>query len=211
MRTASRLGGHRLVFTLVTCAFACFAQGARADSGSVNVQVFAPRSGDVAGVGSRGFLVDLVARFDGDLASTGASPELTGPGPLQNAGPFPGTFGPGADRDHFPGLVVLLSSSRVGAGPGQNLANLFDIIGVTNRSEHGTEIWATWIIGAPNNFGTVGLLTPSRLFVTVVSGTAPDVVSDADGNGVIDEKDLDLMGFRVLGGGHSVDFTVNGL
>src|SRR5262249_33318881 len=55
----------------------------------VDLQVFAPKSGDIAGIGGRAFLVDLVARFRGDLASTGASPELTGPGPHANTNPFP--------------------------------------------------------------------------------------------------------------------------
>ena len=177
----------------------------------VKLKVFAPAEDDVAGVGSSGFLVDLAAEFPGDLASTGASPELTGPGAHQNAAPFPGTFSPGADKDHFPGLVVLLSSTRIGAGAGQNVANLFNIIGVTNRSATGTEIWGTWIIGARNAFGVEGQQTPSTLFVTVVDGQAPDAVQDMDGDGAINNKDLKLMGYRPLARGRTVDFTVNGL
>src|ERR1044071_3046291 len=93
--------------------FAC--STALADAKSVNLQVFTPKNGDVAGVQSRAFLIDLVARFDGKLAATGASPELTGPGAHLNAAPFPGTFSPGANADHLPGLVVLLSSTTIGA------------------------------------------------------------------------------------------------
>lgn len=181
------------------------------DDNSALITVFAPGKGDVAGVGSRAFLVDISVQFNGNLASTGVTPELTGPGPLQNAGPFPGTFSLGANRDHFPGLVVLLSSTTVGAGPGQNLSNLFNINTVTNQDASGTEIWSTWIVGAPNAFGLVGQRTPSRLFLAVVEGTAPDVVTDMDGNGILNKKDLKLMGYKVISNTPKVDFVVNGL
>jgi hypothetical protein len=190
-----------------------FAQAVVADDRDENtarITVFAPGKGDVAGVGSRAFLVDMAIEFDGDLAATGVTPELTGPGLLQNAGPFPGTFSVGANADHFPGLVVLLSSTTVGAGPGQNVANLFNINTVTNQQPGSTEIWSTWIVGAPNAFGRVGELTPSTLFVAVVDGPAPDVVQDLDGNGVFNRRDLRLMGYRVISNTPKVDFTVNG-
>ena len=178
---------------------------------SASIKVFAPGKGDVAGVGSRGFLVDLAVQFNTDLAGTGASLELTGPGPLQNAGPFPGTFSLGANLDHFPSLVVLLSSTTVGSGAGHNLANLFNINAVTNQDATGTEIWSTWTIGAANAFGKVGEKTLSHLFVAVVEGTAPDVVIDMDGNGIFDKKDLKLMGYNVISNTPQVDFVVNGL
>lgn len=186
-------------------------QGDDDDDDTVQIKVFAPGKGDVAGVGSRAFLVDMSVAFPGDLASTGATPELTGPGPLMNAGPFAGTFGPGANRDHFPGLVVLLSSTLIGAGPGQNVANLFNVNAVTHQEAGKTEIWSTWIVGAPNSFGVAGQLTPSHLFTAVVEGTAPDVVVDMDGNGAINKKDLKLMGYKVISNTPKVDFTVNGL
>lgn len=179
------------------------------DDGNIaSITIFAPEKGYVAGLGSRAFLVDLAIEFAGNLASTGVTPELTGPGPLANAGPFPGTFGFGANKDHFPGLVVLLSSTV--SGPGRNLANLFNITTVTNQEENSTEIWTTWIVGAPNAFGTVGVNTPSRLFVAVVEGVAPDAVTDMDGNGVFDKKDLKLMGHKVISNTPKVDFVVNG-
>lgn len=174
------------------------------------ITVFAPADGDVAGVSSTGFLVDLAVEFAGDLASTGASLELTGGGVHQNAPPFPGTFSLGADKDHFPGLVVLLSSTRIGSGPGHNLANLFNIVSVTNRTPTSTEIWATWIVGAKNAFGVEGQMTPSQLFVSVVEGVAPDVVQDMNGDGKFDNKDLKLMGYRPLAKGRKVEFTVHG-
>lgn len=178
---------------------------------SATVTIFAPGAGDIAGVSSRGFMVDLAVDFEGDLASTGASSELTGPDPIQNTGPFPGTFSVGANKDHFPGLVVLMSSTTTGAGAGQNLSNLFNIVAVTNRTATNTEIWTTWIAGAKNAFGVEGQQTPSRLFVTAVEGVAPDVVLDMNVDGVFDAKDLKLMGYNVLAKSRTVDFTVNGL
>lgn len=187
-----------------------FADRDRDDDDKIaSIEIFAPEKGYVAGLGSRAFLVDLAIEFEGNLASTGVTPELTGPGPLANAGPFPGTFGFGANTDHFPGLVVLLSSTV--SGPGRNLANLFNITTVTNQEEDSTEIWTTWIVGAPNAFGKVGENTPSRLFVAVVEGVAPDAVTDMDGNGVFDKKDLRLMGYKVISNTPKVDFVVNGL
>ena len=166
---------------------------------SADLKVFTPRNGDLAGVAGKGFFVDLRARFDGDLASTGASIRTAPPGGL------------GAAAD-FPGLVVLLSSSTVGAGPGQNLANLFNIIGVTDRDESltkDTEIWATWVIAAPR-FGNAGALTDSRLLVAIVDGRAPNVVTDQNGDGVVDEKDLESLGFHVISDVVKRHFTVNG-
>lgn len=180
------------------------------DDKTVAIKIFAPGKGDVAGIGSSAFLVDMSLQFNGDLASTGVTPELTGPGPQQNVGSFPGTFGLGANKDHFPGLVVLLSSTAIGAGPGQNISNLFNINTVTNRDANGTEIWSTWIAGAPNAFGKVGVNTDARLFIAVVEGLAPDVVLDMDGNGVLDKKDLRLMGYKVISNTPKVNFVING-
>jgi hypothetical protein len=195
--------------TLMNPAFASQDHDDDDDDQSAFITVLAPGKGDVAGIGSRAFLVDLAIQFDGDLASTGVTPELTGPAPLANAEPFPGTFGFGANKDHFPGLVVLLSSTA--SGPGRNLSNLFNINTVTNQGASGTEIWSTWIVGAPNAFGKAGENTPSRLFVAVVEGIAPDAVIDMDGNGVFDKKDLKLMGYKVISNTPKVNFVVNGL
>ena len=199
------------VFALLAASVLLSPVWADDDDKSAHITVFAPGNGDVAGLGSRAFLVDLSIQFSGNLASTGVTPELTGPGPQQNAGPFPGTFGLGANLDHFPGLVVLLNSTRVGAGAGQNLSNLFNINTVTNQDASGTEIWSTWIVGASNAFGVVGEQTPSRLFLAVVEGTAPNVVIDMDGNGKFNKKDLKLMGYNVISNTPKVDFVVNGV
>jgi len=200
---------QKSLISLLVMVSTFFTWAAIAQAESVELKVLTPRNGDIAGVGSRGFLVDLRVRFDGNLASTEARLELTGPGPLANVGPFPGDFSPGHDPS-FPGLVVLLSTSKPGSGPGQNLANLFNIVAVTNRTEDETEIWATWIIGAPGLFGNVGEMTESQLFVAIVSGDAPDTVSDIDGDMVFDEKDLEEMGYEVISNTRKVNFVVNG-
>ena len=48
----------------------------------------------------------------------------------------------------MPGLIVLLSTTTVGAKNAQNLANLFNLTGFTNQKTN--EIWDTWIVGAPS-------------------------------------------------------------
>ena len=198
------------LLAIASAASPAFARDDDDDGKTATIEVFAPEKKYLSGLGSRAVLVDLAVEFEGDLASTGVTPELTGPGAMQNTGPFPGTFGLGANKDHFPGLVVLLSSTLVGAGPGHNLANLFNITTVTNQEPGSTEIWTTWIVGAKNSFGTEGENTPSRLFVAVVEGVAPDVVVDMDGNGIINKKDLRLMGYKVISNTPKVDFVVNG-
>jgi len=178
--------------------------------GGANLHVFAPKNGDRAGVGSRAFLLDLVARIDGDLAATGATPELSGPGAHANTAPLPGSTGAGHNPE-FPRLVALLSARGPAAtfGPGKNLANLFNIVAVTNRENDRTEIWSTWIIGGPNVFGTQGEDTDTTVFIAVVDGTAPDDVTDENDDGKFDEKDLEAMGVRVLSK-YKADFTVVG-
>lgn len=175
-----------------------------------DVEIFAPKSGDVAGVGGRGWFVDMSINYDNStLAGTGAGLQLTGPGAHANAAPFPGTFSPGRD-DRVPGVVVLLSGTTIGAGQGQNVANLFNLTGVTDRSGGNVQIWDTWIVGAPS-FGS----GPSRLLVAVVDDLngngvlddAPNVVPDSDGDGDVDVDDLTALG--LASGVKHVDFTIN--
>lgn len=164
----------------------------------VEVKMFAPASGDRVGIGGRGWFVDLAVQFDTPLANTGFSDfQLTGPAGHNNIPPMPGTFSLGAD-DRLPGLIVLVSTTTVGAKSCQNIANLFNLTGVTNLNSLGSEIWDTWIVGAPN----FGVNTESEIFVAVaadangdgVFNDAPSVVPDADGNGVCDKKDLKAFG-----------------
>jgi hypothetical protein len=160
----------------------------------VNVTVFAPRNGDVAGKDSKGFFVDLALRYP-SLASSGADFQLTGPAAHQNQAPFPGAFAPGVD-EKLPGLIVLLSTTTIGAKNAQNLANLFNLTGFTNRKTN--EIWDTWIVGAPG----FGRNVRSVLRVAVAAdknkdgiyNDAPAVVPDANGDGHIDAYDLKAYG-----------------
>ena len=164
----------------------------------VKIEMFAPEEGHRVGIGGKGWFVDLEIEYDAPLAATGFSDfQLTGPAVHNNVAPFPGTFSAGKD-DRLPNLVVLLSTTTVGAGAGQNLANLFNLTGVTDLSDDETELWDTWIVGAPN----FGVNTESTIYVAVVDDLdgngifddAPGVVPDADMDGDVDEKDLKALG-----------------
>ena len=160
----------------------------------VNVTVFSPRQGDVAGKESKGFFVDLALRYP-SLASSGAGFQLTGPTVHQNQAPFPGAFAAGVD-EKLPGLIVLLSTTTIGAKNAQNLANLFNLTGFTNQRTN--EIWDTWIVGAPS----FGRNARSVLRVAVAAdrnkdriyNDAPAVVPDANRDGRINAVDLKAYG-----------------
>ncbi|GGV93723.1 hypothetical protein GCM10015535_57300 [Streptomyces gelaticus] len=178
-------------------------RSASAATHPVKVKVVAPERADNAGVEGKGWLVDLKLSFRGkNLAQTGYNGlQLTGPAAHNNIAPFPGTFSTGQD-EKIPGLVVLSSTTNSTlpgfSGPGTNLANLFNLSGVTDRSPHRTELWDTWIVGAP----IAGQNVDTTLTVAVVDdldhdgiyNDAPGVVKDLDGDGKIGAKDLDLMG-----------------
>jgi hypothetical protein len=161
---------------------------------AVQVEVFSPRSGDVAGKLSKGFLVDLALRYP-SLAASGADFQLTGPAAHQNQAPFPGAFAPGVD-EKVPGLIVLLSTTTIGARNAQNLANLFNLTGFTNQKTN--EIWDTWLVGAPG----FGKNVRSVLRVAVAAdknkdgiyNDAPAVVPDANHDGRINAVDLEAYG-----------------
>jgi len=191
-----------LAFSLLAFA-AAVAGGATAGTGKraagtavrpVKVQVFAPRPGDSVGKQSKGFFVDLAVEYP-SLASSGADLQLTGPGAHQNQAPFPGAFAPGVD-EKLPGLIVLLSTSTLGARNAQNLANLFNLTGFTNQKTN--EIWDTWLVGAP----AFGKNVSSVLRVAVAAdknkdgiyNDAPAVVPDANGDGHINAVDLKAFG-----------------
>lgn len=164
----------------------------------VKIKMFSPEEGHRVGIGGKGWFVDLEIEYDAPLDATGFTGfQLTGPAVHNNVAPFPGTFSLGKD-DRLPNLVVLLSTTTVGAGAGQNLANLFNLTGVTDLNDHETELWDTWIVGAPN----FGVDTESTIYVAVVDDLnhngifddAPSVVPDADMDGDVDEKDLKALG-----------------
>ena len=196
--------------------------GAAADQGGnrdepVDVTVLAPRPGSQAGISGSGWFIDLAIDFPTtDLASTGFTGlQLTGPAGHNNIPPAPGAFGTG-DDDRFPGLVVLTSTTSSVlpgfSGPGTNLAGLFNLTGVTGLSDEGIELSDTWLVGAP----VAGSGVDSVLTVAVVDDLdrngiyddAPDVVTDANGDGRVDRRDLQALG--VASDIVRVPFHVNG-
>ena len=99
-----------LAAVVATTANAAYGKKASKTANSaVQVEVFSPRKGDVAGKQSKGFFVDLALRYP-TLAASGADFQLTGPTTHQNQAPFPGAFSPGVD-EKVPGLIVLLSTT----------------------------------------------------------------------------------------------------
>lgn len=162
------------------------------------IKMFAPENGHRVGIGGFGWFIDLEIEFDLPLERTGFTGfQLTGPGAHNNVGPMPGVFSPGKD-DRLPGLIVLVSTTTIGAQSCQNVANLFNLTGVTHREAERTELWDTWIVGAPN-FGvnttsTVNVALAADKNLDGVFNDAPGVVPDADSNGVCDDKDLKAFG-----------------
>jgi hypothetical protein len=191
-----------LAFSFVALAAAAAADataanGKRASAKAdppIQVQVFAPRASDIVGKASKGFFVDLAIRYP-SLASSGADYQLTGPTTHQNQAPFPGASAASVD-EKLPGLIVLLSTTTVGAKNAQNLANLFNLTGFTNQRTN--EIWDTWIVGAPN----FGKNVRSVLRVAVAAdknkdgiyNDAPATVPDANRDGRINAIDLKAYG-----------------
>jgi len=167
-----------------------------------HVEMFAPANADRAGIGSRGWFVDLEVDFRLPLEKTGYDAtqgtdglQLTGPGVHSNAAPLPGGFSAGQD-DRFKSLIVLVSTNQAGAGG--NVANLFNLTGVTNRDKAETEIWDTWIVGAPafgrNVASTVYAAIAADRNGNGILDDAPATVPDADGDGDVDERDLRAFG-----------------
>jgi hypothetical protein len=186
-----------VVLATAVAASATAANGKRATNkanSAVEVEVFSPRTGDVAGRESKGFFVDLALRYP-NVAASGAGFQLTGPAAHQNQAPFPGAFAAGID-EKLPGLIVLLSTTTVGARNAQNLANLFNLTGFTNQKTN--EIWDTWLIGG----SVFGKNVRSVLRVAVAAdknrdgiyNDAPAVVPDANGDRRINATDLRAFG-----------------
>ncbi len=189
------------------------------DKKPVKIEVFAPERHSNAGIEGKGWFVDMEIDFPGGpggLAQSGFTGlQLTGPAGHNNVAPFPGAFSTGHD-DRNPGLVVMTATTNSTtpgfSGPGTNLANLFNITGVTDRSAHETELWDTWIVGAP----IAGQDIDTKLTVAEVADLnhngifddAPDVVSDLNKDGVVDAKDLKALG--VASNIVTVPFHING-
>jgi hypothetical protein len=160
--------------------------------GSADLHLFTPTSGDRSGIGGTGFFIDLKADMNLPLARSG----FGGQGPATGAG---------KDK-RFPSLIVLLSGAK--AGPGKNLAGLFDVVGVTDQRADKTQLWATWQAAKPN-FGsgasTVTVAIAGDRDGDGVLNDAPDTVPDADNDGDVDQKDLQAIGATSI---KSVDFTI---
>ncbi len=186
----------------------------------VHLEILAPSGGDNAGTQGKGWLVDLRINYpsigpNGLQAAGVTGLQLTGPAGHNNVPPFPGTFSTGQD-DRLPGLVVLTSTTNNTlpgfSGAGTNLANLFNLTGITNRTAEESEIWDTWIVGA----AIAGKDVDTTLTVAVVAdlngdgiyNDAPSVVKDANGDGVVDAKDLEALG--VASDIKTVEFHING-
>jgi hypothetical protein len=182
--------------------------GAQADGNGngnnpVDIEVFAPEQGANAGISGTGWFVDMEVDFNQTpLANTGFNGlQLTGPAGHNNIPPAPGLFGTGRD-DKMPGLVVLTSTTSSTlpgfSGPGTNLAGLFNITGVTNRTPEETELWDTWLVGAPvagsNVDTTLTVAEVADLNHDGIYNDAPNVVPDANGDGRIDRHDLKALG-----------------
>jgi hypothetical protein len=206
----------------VTAAANASASSASSTSASqrakpVRIEVFAPERGANAGASGFGWFVDMEVDFLGkNLHQAGFSGlQLTGPGVHNNAPPFPGAFSTGRD-DRLPGLVVLTSTTNNTlpgfSGPGTNLANLFNLTGITNRDSKETELWDTWIVGA----AIAGQNVNTTLTVAVIDdlnhdgifNDAPNVVPDLNKDGRIDAADLKLLG--VASNIVTVPFRING-
>ncbi|UWE08345.1 hypothetical protein [Actinacidiphila bryophytorum] len=182
----------------------------------VTVQVLSPERRDNTGAEGKGWFVDLELVFhDKATHKTGfTAPQLTGPAAHASTAPFPGLFSPGQD-EAVPGLVVLdstVNSQTPFSGPGTNLANLFNLTGVTDRTSHETRISDTWIVGNP----IAGTDKDTVLTVAVVDdlnhdgvyNDAPNVVPDANHDGVVNAADLQRLG--IASNVVQVPFHING-
>jgi hypothetical protein len=191
--------------------------GAAQRAKPVRIEVFAPERGANAGAAGFGWFVDMEVDFLGmNLRQAGFTGlQLTGPAGHNNVPPFPGAFSTGQD-DRLPGLVVLTSTTNNTlpgfSGPGTNLAGLFNLTGITNRDSKETELWDTWIVGAP----IAGQNVDTTLTVAVIDdlnhdgifNDAPNVVPDLNHDGRIDAADLKLLG--VASNIITVPFRING-
>ena len=111
-----------------------------------------------------------------DRTVVAATPALVGP-----TSPY---FKPGPNHA-FPGLVVTDTGTNAKlGGPDENLAGLFQIVGVETDFQGDSVIEADWLVGKPL-FGSVPM---PCIRAYVVSGTAPAQVATAPTNRDIGAK-----------------------
>lgn len=132
------------------------------------------------------FTANYTARGPVDGVSIGAGPPVFGLG----------------KNEALPGLVIIFNNTPAAlGGPGRNLANVFQFTGIQDRLDLGARasyrfIQTIWIVGAPSWCGW------TKALAAIVSDRdgngllddAPDTVPDANGDGVIDERDLAALG-----------------
>lgn len=188
---------------------------------STVVQFYSPLPRSVVGVGGRFYIVAInIITSDPRLV---AYPEIsinpvvrinathavaftanyTARGPVDGVsiGAGPPVFGFGKN-EALPGLVVLFNNTPAAmGGPGRNLANLFQFTGFQDKLDLGGRtiyrfIQTIWIVGAPAWCGW------TKAIAAVIDDRdgngslddALDAVSDVNGDGVIDERDLAAIG-----------------
>lgn len=191
---------------LAVASVAVLAPSALADGSdkgrAARVEVLTPRPGTSTGIEGKAWMLDLNVRYrDGLKAAGWTGPQLTGPEKHNNVPPAAGTFSPGKD-DKLPGVVVLLSTTAADkpgfSGPGTNLANLFNVTAIAEQGRRGSTIADSWLVGG----AFFGMNTDTVLTVAVVDDLdhngvlddAPATVPDADGNGIVDARDLKALG-----------------
>ena len=148
---------------------------------AVTGQAFSPEPNSTQGVSGTGIVVDLAFRSkDPTLVKAGI--RTTGPGrPGRNAA--------------FPSLVVTLSTTDASlGGPQANLADLFQIVSVSQQSDGSAEVWVTWINAAPK----FGVDVDSMLEAYLVRGDAP-VSVPADRSGLDVVSNVINVSFHVAG------------
>jgi hypothetical protein len=211
-----------IILSLITSTFALTSLlKAQSPEFRTIVQFYSPLPGTVAGVGGRFYLVAInifttdprlvaypeisinpVVRINATTAVTFTS-NYTARGPVDGVSVGAGApvFGFGRN-EAIPGLVVVFNNTPTAlGGPGRNLANLFQFTGFQDKLDFGGRtlyrfIQTIWIVGAPGWCGW------TKAFAAVVSDRdgngllddAPDTVPDANGDGIIDEKDLSALG-----------------
>jgi len=129
------------------------------------LEVVSPPPDSIWGSDGRGFLIDLaITSRRGALLAVSSRPVIASS--LLHAG----------HNDALPGLVVLLSTTTIGAGSRQNLAGLFQIAAAGQLKDGSVQIRTAWLAAEP----AFGADVDTELRAYLVDGIAPDVVpSDA--------------------------------
>src|SRR5438067_3139651 len=149
----------------------------------VTGQVFSPEPGSIQGTGGTGIFVDLAFKAK-DASLLRATVRTAG-------GAKPGR------NSAFPGLVVTLSTTADSiGGASANLADLFQLVSVSQQKGGTKQVWTTWA----NARQLFGFDVDSVLEAYVVNGDAPTVVP-TDRNGLDVVSDVLQVNFHIACGG----------